>query len=140
MSEVNTVQTVVTPTDQVEAAPSAEPAAADAVMETEAYKAMKAETGPDSRLYEVPGRDRSFRVVDNLPGIVILDLGLAADPSATQTEQLRALREFIKCAIHPDDQAAFEVFLRNARPTIYIEELNQIVEGLLAVIGGRPTE
>lgn len=105
----------------------------------EGYKAMKAEANDDGTT-EVEIRDQTFRVVANLPGIVLLDLGVASDPSATQGEQLRALREFLKSAIVPEDLGRFEHFLRTAQPTIYIDELNKIVEKLLAVIGGRPTE
>jgi hypothetical protein len=109
----------------------------------EAYKALKDEeaaTVDGEELATVEVRDQTFKVVANLPGIVLLDLGVASDPSATQGEQLRALREFLKAAIAPDDLGRFEHHLRTAQPTIYIDELNKIVEKLLAVIGGRPTE
>jgi len=109
----------------------------------EGYDALKAEAAAETGAEEqsrLQVRDQSFRVVSNLPGIVLLDLGVASDPSATQGEQLRALREFLKAAIHPDDLPRFEHFLRTAQPTIYIEELNGIVEKLLTVIGGRPTK
>lgn len=111
---------------QVEVEPTVTP--------TEALAALKGENDT------VTVRDQKFRVVTNLPGIVLLDLGVAADPSATQAEQLRALREFIKAAVHADDAGKFENLLRTAQPIIDIGELNDIVADLLAVVGGRPTE
>lgn len=102
------------------------------------YQALKAEAGEGARTIGV--RDREFRVAEQLPGIVLLDLGLAADPNATQGEQLRALRQFLHAAIHEDDVDTFEVYLRTARPVIEFEELNGYVEKLVEMTAGRPTE
>lgn len=105
---------------------------------TAAYEALKAEANGAERTFQV--RETTFRVVPELPGIVLLDLGVAADPAATPAEQLRAVREFLKAAIVADDQPAFDRLLRTANPIIPIEELNKIVEGLIEMVGGRPTE
>lgn len=140
MSDVQTSGTEGTPADtldQADAGVTAKPIKGGE-LNPEGYEAMKAEA--DDGTTEVEVRDQTFKVVANLPGIVLLDLGVASDPSATQGEQLRALREFLKAAIAPADIGRFEHFLRTAQPTIYIDELNKIVETLLAVIGGRPTE
>lgn len=102
------------------------------------YKALKDEASADERTFEV--RDKTFRLADDIPAIVMLDLGLAADPEATQVEQIRAMRQFLKAAVHEDDAGSFEAFLRSARPVIDMEELNTVMEGLIATIGGRPTE
>jgi len=142
MSDVQTSGTEGTPVDTSDSA-SAEVTAQPikgGELNPEGYEAMKAEAKEDDGTTEVEIRDQTFKVVANLPGIVLLDLGVASDPSATQGEQLRALREFLKSAIAPEDLGRFEHFLRTAQPTIYIDELNKIVEKLLAVIGGRPTE
>jgi len=116
-----------------EAAPEAAPS-----LGTEAYTALKAEADGTERTF--PVRDQTFHVVAELPGIVLLDLGVAADPAATPAEQLRAVREFLNAAITPEDQPAFERLLRTAAPIIKIDELNKIVEGLIEMVGGRPTE
>lgn len=119
------------------AAPQA-PAEAAPPLDPSGYEALKAESEGTERT--IPIRDQTFRVVAELPGIVLLDLGVAADPAATPAEQLRAVREFLKAAIVPDDQAAFERFLRTAQPIIKIDELNGIVEKMIEMVGGRPTE
>lgn len=134
MSDVSTsVSTAAAPAPEGASEDQAQPG----VLNPEGYEALKNEA-EESATVEV--RDQTFKVVANLPGIVLLDLGVASDPSATQGEQLRALREFLKAAIDSSDQGRFENFLRTAQPTIYIDELNEIVEKLLGVIGGRPTE
>lgn len=114
--------------------PSSEPVSA------EGYKALKDEKNPPKEGRYIPVRDREFRVADQLPGIILLDLGLASDPAATQGEQLRAMRQFLHAAIHEDDVEMFEVYLRTARPVIEIDELNKIIEKLVEDVAGRPTE
>jgi hypothetical protein len=140
MSDVSTAETSEPVDPQGDTEPVKAKPIEDGGLNKEALDAMKAEAteGEESLMVEV--RDQKFRVVSNLPGIVLLDLGVASDPSATQGEQLRALREFLKAALHEDDLGKFEHYLRSARPIIDIEELNGIVERLLAQIGARPTE
>ena len=104
------------------------------------YKVLKNEADPEREGNYIPVRDKEFRVADSLPGIILLDLGLASDPNATQGEQLRAIRQFLHAAIHENDVEQFEVLLRNARPAIEMEELNKIVEKLVEDVAGRPTE
>lgn len=107
------------------------------------YKALKAEAGDnqtDDSKTHIPVRDQKFKIADEIPGIVLLDLGLATDPNATQGEQLRAMREYLTAAIHEDEVESFMVFLRKARPVIDITELNQIVEKLVELVAGRPTK
>lgn len=109
---------------------------------TEGYKALKTEEeakkSGEAQVVEV--RDREFKVTESLPGIILLNLGLASDPSATQGEQLRAVRQFLHAAIHPDEVDSFEVYLRSAQPAIEMEELNKIVEKLVTEVAGRPSE
>jgi hypothetical protein len=107
-------------------------------LDVDTYTALKAEEAGEGGSIEV--RDQSFRTVANLPGIVLLDLGVASDPSATTGEQLRAMRQFIHAAIHPEDVAKFEHLLRTANPIIDMDELNTYVEKLMEVITARPTE
>jgi hypothetical protein len=133
------VQTVTT-LNQVEASAAQAPQGG----ETGAYEAIRTEAQSDNGEAQprtFPVRDKEFRVVDVLPGIVLLDLGLAADPRASDIEQLRAVHAFLDSAIHPDDAAAFDHYLRTAQPTIEMEELNKVVEGLIGIVaGGRPTQ
>jgi hypothetical protein len=132
--------------DASQAATTAEPAdnevpvaeAPDAPVSADGYKALKVEQDGDET--KVIIREKSFRVVSQLPGIVLLDLGLASDPSATQGEQLRAIRQFLHATIHNDDVAAFEHHLRTAQPVIEMDELNKLVEELITQVAGRPTE
>lgn len=139
------VQTALTTDEAVaqQQAPAAAPAPAPQAeaappLGTEGYEALKAESAGTERTF--PVRDQNFRVVPELPGIVLLDLGVAADPSATPAEQLRAVREFLNAAIVEEDRPAFERLLRTAQPIIKIDELNKVVEGLIEMVGGRPTE
>jgi len=135
MSEVQSVTTAPAQ-PQGEEVPAQQ--APDTPVSADGYNAQKTEVLGEAETVEV--RDRKFRVVDKLPAIILLDLGLASDPAATQAEQLRALRQFLNAAIHPDDNASFEVYLRQAQPVIEMEELNGIVEKLIAQVAGRPTE
>ena len=116
--------------------------APDQAVSASAYKAMKAEetAEADEAVRNITIRDKEFRLVNQLPGIILLDLGLASDPAATQGEQLRAVRQFLHAAIHSDDVAAFEFYLRTAQPVIEMEELNKVVEALITEVAGRPTE
>lgn len=125
------IEVVQTPT--VEVAPP-EPAS------VAGYEALKEEATPAPEGRFIPVRDKKFRIAESLPGIILLDLGLASDPNATQGEQLRAVRQFLHAAIHETDVELFEVYLRTARPTIEMEELNKIVEKLVEETAGRPTE
>ena len=104
------------------------------------YKAQKVEAGVADKVPTIAVRDKEFRVAAELPGIVLLDLGLASDPNSTQGEQLRAVRQFLHAAIHEEDVDAFEVLLRTARPVIQMEELNKLVEKLVEQTAGRPTD
>lgn len=104
------------------------------------YKAQKVEAGVADKTPTIAVRDKEFRVASELPGIVLLDLGLASDPNSTQGEQLRAVRQFLHAAIHEEDVDAFEVLLRTARPVIQMEELNKLVEKLVEQTAGRPTD
>lgn len=121
------------PENQPEEAPSES-------VSVDGYKALKDEADPPKEGRFIDVRDREFRVADQLPGIILLDLGLASDPNATQGEQLRAVRQFLHAAIHVDHVDAFEVYLRSAQPVIEMEELNKIVEKLVEDVAGRPTE
>ena len=113
--------------------------APDTPVNADEYRGLKAEQDVDNSP-KIDVRDHSFRVVEQLPGIILLDLGLASDPSATQGEQLRAMRQFLHAAIHADDVAAFEHYLRTAQPVIEIDELNELVERLITLVAARPTE
>lgn len=108
------------------------------VLSSDGFKALKAEE-KDTNVYQ-DVRDQQFKISDEIPGIVLLDLGLASDPNATQGEQLRAMRDYLNAAIHEDDVDRFNVFLRKARPVIDINELNKVIEELIAKVVGRPTE
>jgi len=116
---------------------SAAPTAAQQPLQGEVLDTIRAEEEIKPRSIEV--RDQNFKTAERLPGIVLLDLGLASDPEATQGEQLRAMRQFLQAAIHPDDIARFEVYLRRAQPVIEMEELNKVIETLITEVAGRPT-
>lgn len=84
-------------------------------------------------------RDQDFAVVKELPGITILDLGLAADPEAGDFPRLKAIREVLDVAITLEDRGRFKNLLKNADPVIGIEELDGVISQLIEQVMGRPT-
>lgn len=118
------------------------PPATPGSLDPAGYEAMKAETDEtgEAEAPFIEVRENKYKTAEKIPGIVLLDLGVASDPSATQGEQLRAMRQFIHAAIDPEEVAKFEHFLRTANPIIDMEELNTVVEKLMAVVTARPTE
>lgn len=127
------VQTVTTAN-----APTSEPDVAVAPTDGGDYEGLKAEAKGDWQPFNV--REREFRAVTQLPGIVLLDIGLASDPKSGDMEQLRAIKGFLKSSIWHEDQEEFDTYLREADPPILIGELNKIVESLISkVSGNRPT-
>ena len=104
--------------------------------------AMKAEAGNakgDKQAREVHLRDQSFGVHDELPGITLLDMGLAANPNATQWERLGAAREVLDVAIVAADRGRFKELLKYADPVIGMEELDGLISQLIEQFTGRPT-
>jgi len=137
MSDVSAQPAATTAEPAANEVPVAE--APDSQASADGYKALKVEQADDGSV-SVTVRDKTFRVVSQLPGIVMLDLGLASDPAATQGEQLRAIRQFLHATIHSADVASFEHHLRTAQPVIEMDELNKLVEELITTVAGRPTE
>lgn len=85
-------------------------------------------------------RDEKYTVVEELPGIVLMDLGIASDPSATDGERLRGLKSFLDNALVDEDKARFERQLRTARdPVIGIKEIEDIIGQIAPKVTGRPT-
>lgn len=84
-------------------------------------------------------RDQDFAVVKELPGITILDLGLAADPEANDFARLKAIREVLDVAIIPAEMGRFKNLLKYADPVIGIEELDGVISQLIEQVMGRPT-
>ena len=123
------VQTVTTATQA-----AAQPDAPAEPAESGDYEGLKAEASGDHQPFTV--RDREFRAVTQLPGIVLLDIGLASDPKSGDMEQLRAIKGFLKAAIWHEDQEEFDDYLRTAEPVILIGELNKIVEQLISMVSG----
>lgn len=134
MSDTSGVQTVTT----AQQVGNEEVAAPTQVVEGGDFEGLKAEASDKWQTFTV--RDREFRAVTQLPGIVLLDIGLASDPKSGDMEQLRAIKGFLKSAIWHEDQDEFDTFLRESDPPILIGELNKIVEQLISMVSGnRPT-
>ena len=133
MSDVSGVQTVTTAQEVDDETPSPVKAVEGSDMES-----LKAEANDKWQTFTV--RDSEFRAVTQLPGIVLLDIGLASDPKSGDMEQLRAIKNFLKSAIWHEDQDGFDTFLRESDPPVLIGELNKIVEQLISMVSGnRPT-
>lgn len=128
----------VTPTPE---APSSEEVAEP--VDLAPYQALRAqeeaENDEDERLF-VEVREQKFHVTTELPAIVVLDLGVASDPSASTGAKLMALRGFLNAAIVPEEIDSFNHLLRSAKPAILMEELNEITEDLMSKVVAVPTE
>jgi hypothetical protein len=102
----------------------------------EGYKALKeADTRPFTTV-----RDKVFHITTDLPAIIILDLGVASDPASSTGDKLRALRGFLNAAIVEDEVDGFNHLLRTAKPSILMDELNEITEDLMTKVVAVPTE
>lgn len=99
--------------------------------------ALKAEAEKPKR--EIHLRDQSFGVLEELPGITLLDMGLAANPNATQWERLGAARQVLDVAIISGDRGRFKELLKYADPVIGMEELDGLITQLIEQFTGRPT-
>jgi hypothetical protein len=103
---------------------------------SDAYAAHLEALSPDRTVFV---RDEKYTVVDELPGIVLMDLGIASDPAATDGERLRGLKSFLDSALVDEDKARFERQLRSARPVIGIKEIEDIIGQIAPKVTGRPT-
>jgi hypothetical protein len=110
----------------------------------EGYKALKDQEGEkteeaDTRPFTTV-RDKVFHITTDLPAIIILDLGVASDPASSTGDKLRALRGFLNAAIVEDEVDGFNHLLRTAKPSILMDELNEITEDLMTKVVAVPTE
>lgn len=119
----------VTPTPP--ATPAAKPADT-----SDAFASHVEALDPDRTVFV---RDEKYTVVDELPGIVLMDLGIASDPAATDGERLRGLKSFLDSALVDADKPRFERQLRSARPVIGITEIEEIIGQIAPKVTGRPT-
>lgn len=83
---------------------------------------------------------RTFTAVQEIPGIVALDLGRASDDGTPEAEKMAILYKIITKIVVEEDQARFERLLRDADPVITGVELMDYVRQILEEISGRPTE
>jgi hypothetical protein len=84
--------------------------------------------------------ERTFTAVEEIPGIVALDLGRAADEDTPETEKMSILYNIITTIVIDEDQRRFEKLLRTCEPVIKAPELMHYVQQILEEISGRPTE
>jgi hypothetical protein len=89
---------------------------------------------------EFPIRDRVFHLVPKLPGITLMKMGVAGDPSIGPARQMSAILDFLHVALVEDEREAFMHFLEHdAKPVIEVEELNELIGKMAEVFTGRPT-
>lgn len=104
---------------------------------SDAYAAHQEAVNGDRTVFV---RDERYTVVEELPGIVLMDLGIASDPSASDGERLRGLKSFLDSALVDEDKPRFERQLRTARdPVIGIKEIEDIIGQIAPKVTGRPT-
>lgn len=99
---------------------------------TEEYRAMKGK-----KVLTVRGE--VFELREKLAAAVMLDLALTQDPSSTEFERLRTIRDFLNAAIEFADRDRWSRLLRDSDPVIELDELMKIVEAITEKYTGRPT-
>lgn len=113
------------------------------VVDLTAYETLRAQEtvaeDEDTRPFTTI-REKKFHITTDLPAIIVLDLGVASDPSSSTGDKLRALRNFLNAAIVEDEVDAFNHLLRTAKPAILMDELNEITEDLMTKVVAVPTE
>ncbi len=85
-------------------------------------------------------RDREWKLVAELPAVVVLDVGSLSDPALPQGEQFSIQRWVIVGIIHPPQRAEWRTFLRRARPIVTPDDLADVLRRALETIFGNPTE
>jgi len=131
-------------------APAAAPAAASAPAAQAAPAPASAHDGTavmGAQIAEAAGvprdfpiRDRTFHLVPKLPGITLMKMGVAGDPSIGPARQMTAILDFLHVALVPDERDAFMQFLEfEAEPVIEVEELNVLIGKMAEEFTGRPT-
>lgn len=104
---------------------------------SDAYQAAREAADPNK---SVTVRGQTFRLVDELPGLLLMDLGVAGSGAASQEDTLMALRDFLRFGIVEEDRARFRHLLMTAKdPVIGVEDLNAIVTQMVPKVTGRPT-
>lgn len=106
------------------------------------YEQLKTEATAafDDSFKRVKVRDRVFRVHDEVSGMLMLDLSLMSDRKTKDSEKVRILRNFLDGAIHVDDVDDFNDLLRYTQPVIDVNELMDIVQDVVVLVAGSPTE
>jgi hypothetical protein len=123
--------------------PAAAAAASDgtgSTVDTEGYDSLAAEAEDDLIPYVIPNRDMTIHLlpIAKLPGKMLLDMGSVA-ARKSQAEQFKIISDFLDVAVAPRDRDQFERLMMNASPSLALDELNRIVEGMIEAIGGRPS-
>jgi hypothetical protein len=105
---------------------------------TAALDALENET-PGAAALTITVREQSFRLVKEVPAIVMLRLSAAGDDKTPPARQMAAIVTFLEKVIVDDDRDAFMALLEDAEPVINFEELSSILEAATEVLAGRPT-
>lgn len=131
---VSTVSTVTTVPAEPAAAPVEQGSTHDAL------DALEAETQPETNHLTITVRDTKFRLVREVPAIVMLRLSAAGDSKTPPAKQMSAIVTFLEKVIIEDDRDDFLELLEDAEPVIDFDELSEILEQATEVIAGRPTQ
>lgn len=85
-------------------------------------------------------RDREFRLVREVPAIVMLRLSAAGDSRTSPAKQMSGIVTFLEHVVVPDERDEFMALLEDADPVIDFDELTKILESATEAIAGRPTQ
>lgn len=122
-------------------APTSTAVSPDQVLpDTSGYQGLQVgASSPEDARRKFDVRDRKFLLRDQIPAAALLDLALTGDEEAPPLERTRSIKTFLEVAVDPADSFAFNQYLRKASPTIEMDELVKIIEGMIEQISGRPT-
>ena len=105
---------------------------------TTALDALENEAGIGD--LSVAVRDKNFRLVREVPAIVMLRLSAAGDPKTPPARQMAGIVTFLEHVVVEDQREEFLDFLETAEPVIDFDELTKILETATEAIAGRPTQ
>lgn len=101
-------------------------------------RAYKAVAHPESR--EIEMRGQRYKLRESIGAVNMMDLALTGDDDTSDVEKVKILLDFIDSTVVADQAKDFRKALRKSDPPIEMEELQTVIESLIEVISGRPTE
>ena len=84
-------------------------------------------------------RGQGFKMVDELPGMLMLQLTRLEDPKMALWKKSSAMVRILEAAIVADEREDWMELLETAEPPIGMEELTALISKVVEHVVGRPT-